>query len=480
MTITKHISIDKDCVDNMKLFVEKHNGNVSAAMREIIERAGKSSLPANSSAIDSSLFKWILNEIDGTLVSDTVLDEIIDPRLINSMSKLEDFLNRKFSELGWNIDLILKYNNEEHPSNVLIEIRGSHPKIKFIACILSQYLVKNSLDQAPLNIRSIVDLNDFIKVELSRSNKTEAQKSLIAFFGGMEEVMNTINTRPAFWKALINRHILSNYNMITVHRNYFEDVLAGKIPADEITIENLAKKPIKEIPLKEMLFLIKEAYEFSRVTDRVDIDKDTLVISHNYRTKEAIEKLKKSLIMLLEANGHLYDAKSTASMIVLMHRPDVGIKINEIVENLKTSRSSVDQELFMFMGFLKGLEDIPNIPVSLTTLGRRIGTSLMQEYEKENNINSWNLETFQKALQLIDSRLHRESEWKLDGKNLLYIIRKCNIATGGNTFDTYVCHTARETFKGALNYAFRNKAELEIKKLLSHGDNFCEVIIRIS
>jgi predicted hydrocarbon binding protein len=139
----------------------------------------------------------------------------------------------------------------------------------------------------------------------------------------------------------------------------------------------------------------------------------------------------------------------------------------------------VDQELVMFMTYLKGLKDIPDIPISFTALGRRIGRSLMLEYEKENNIEKWDLQNFHKALQIIDSRLHRVSEWKLEGNNLLYTIRKCNIVSEENTFDTYVCHTARETFKGALDYAFGNKAELKIKKLLSHRDNFCEVAIRI-
>jgi predicted hydrocarbon binding protein len=211
----------------------------------------------------------------------------------------------------------------------------------------------------------------------------------------------------------------------------------------------------------------------------VDVDKDTIALFHNFRTKEAVEKLKKSLVMLLEANGHLYSATSIANMIVLKHRPDVGIKINEIVDNLKMSSSTVDQELLLFMAFLTGIKDIPDIPLSLTALGRRFGASLMQEYESENRIKSWNLETFKKALEIIDSRLHRESEWKLEGNNLLYTIKKCNLATEGNTFDTYICHTARETFKGALNYAFGNKAELNINKLVSHGDNFCEVMIRI-
>jgi hypothetical protein len=317
MNVSRNIFIDDEHFRKMKSYLDKHNGNYGDAIKEMTARAKRCSPSTNSSAIDNSLFNWMLEQVEDILIPDHILDELIDPVLINSMSKLESYLNCKFSELDWGVVLSLKYDNDAVPYEILIEIRGFHPKTRFVACILSQYLVKNSIDQAPLKIKSIADLNDSIKVELARSNKTEAQKSLIAFFGGMEEVMNTINTRPAFWKALINRHILSNYNMVTVHRNYFEDMLAGKIPAGEITIENLAKEPIKKIPLKQMLYLMKDVYETSRVADRVDIDNDTVIMFHGYRTKEAIEKLKKSLIMLLEANGHLCDAKSTASMIVL-------------------------------------------------------------------------------------------------------------------------------------------------------------------
>jgi predicted hydrocarbon binding protein len=479
MIVTKHISLDKDCVDKMSPYVEKHQGNFSAAMREIIERAGKSSFPNNSSTIDSSLFKWMLNEIDGILLPDNTLDELIEPGLISSMVKLEEYLNYRFNELAWGIYISLKYDRNTAPSELLVEIRGISQRTKLAACLLSQFLIKNSLVDSPLEIRSVINTDDNIKVELSRSNKKDAQDSLIRFFGQNNEIVKSIKSRPAFWKAIVNRHIVSNYNMVTLHRNFFEDILAGKVPLGEITIENIAKRPIQDIPLREMLSLIKEVYETSRVVDAVEIEKDSIILFNNYRNKDAIEKLKKILVMLLEANGHLFEAKSTANMIVLTHRPDIGIKINEIVDNLKVSNTRLDNELIMFLEFLRELKTIPDIPLSLTSLGRRIGKSLMQVYEKENRVKNWDAKHFKRAFEIIDSKIHRESEWKLEGKDLVYIIKKCNIANEGGKFDTYLCHTGRETFRGALNYAFGNKAELDIKKLLTHKDQFCEVVIRI-
>jgi len=68
MIVTRHISLDNDCLAKMEPYVEKHKGNFSAAIREIIDRAGKNSELENISTIDDTLFKWMLNETDGLLV----------------------------------------------------------------------------------------------------------------------------------------------------------------------------------------------------------------------------------------------------------------------------------------------------------------------------------------------------------------------------------------------------------------------------
>lgn len=479
MSVSRHISIDDEYLEKMEPYMEKHNGNMGAALRDMICQAGKFNPCINSSAVDSSLFNWMLAEIDDLLVPDDVLDKIIEPKLVNSMASIEEHVNKRLIELEWRVKLSLECDNDAYPSQIILITRGSPRKTKFISSIMSQFLVSNSLDRSPLEIRSVGNFNECMKVELTRSSKTAAKESLIYFFGGMNEILKTVKNRPEFWIPVIRSHLESNYNMVTIHRNSFEDILANNIPVGETTIEYLAKKPLREIELTDLLVLIKEVYENSRIVDRIDIEKDTMIIYHDYRAGEAVDKIKKIILNILESNGHLYDGRSTANMIVLTHRPDIGIKINELISDLKTSNNRVDQELLMFVTFLKGLKEIPDIPLSLSILGRRLGRSIMQEYEKENNITNWNLESFKKAFEIIDSRLHRNSDWKIDGKNLHYSVRKCNLASNGNNVDPCICHTIRETFKGALGYAFGNKALLDVHKLLSQGDNYCEVVIRI-
>ena len=477
---TRHISLEKDYIKKIQPYVDRHNGNLSAAVREMIENAERSGLPKNTSAIDSHLLDWILDNIDGILIPDNVLDEIVGPMQIRSMKNFEDYVNNRLKEFEWGVDISLRYNDNISPSNVYIEIKGAYHKAKFAAHLLSQLLVKNYLERNPLEIKSVNYSSGYVNIELSRSDKKTAMNSVTTFFGGTDEIMGAIKNRPDFWKCLIHRHVVSNYHMITVHRNFFEDVLLGKTSMGEIMIENIAKRPIQDVPIKEMLSYIKNMYETSRIADRIDIGNEDITIFHSFRDIQAVEKIRKSLVSLLEASGHLYDARITSNTIVLRHRPDIGIKINDIVNNLRTSNSSFDQELIMFMTFIKGLKEIPDVPLYLTSLGRRIGKSLLQEYGKENNIKEWNLENFKNALETVDAKVHTRSEWKLDGNNLIYRIKKCSIAREGNTIDKCACHISREVFKGALNYAFGNNAELEVKKLLSHGDNYCEVVIKIN
>ncbi len=485
--ISRHISIEEDYVRKMEPYMEMHRGNINAAIKEVINRAEMCNR-LTMSTIDISLLNWMLKETEDILISDTVLDDLIDSRLKGAMGDfpigkssigtLEEYINNRFSNLGWDVKMTLESDSDTLPSDILVKIRGSPHKIRFIARLVSQYIIKNLLDTSPVAIRHVINPGEYIKIDMSKSTRKESLESLSTFFGKIGDTLKVVKSKQYFWRDIVREHHLTNYNMVTVHKNYFEDILAGSTPLGEIMIEVLAKRPIQEIPLEELLPLVKHVYETSRVVDKVEIDNKDLIFYHSYRTKEAIDKLKKIIVMLLDANGQVYDAKSSSNMIVLTYRPDVGMKINEIIDDLKMSNSPIDQELTVFTTFLSGLRDIPDMSVSFSILGRRIGKTLMQEYEKENNINNWNLEHFKNAIETIDSRLHRKSELKLEKGILKYIITKCSIATGEDKFNPYLCHTMRETFKGALNHVFGDKVELEFSKSLSRGDNLCEVIIR--
>ena len=128
-----------------------------------------------------------------------------------------------------------------------------------------------------------------------------------------------------FWKKIIEEHILSCYNMVTIHKNYFEDLLANNTPTGDTMIELTTRRAVQDIPIKELLLAIKDVYENSRIVDTVEIDDKDIILYHNYRNQEAVHKLKRIFVTLLENSGHLYDAKLTSNMIILKYRQDVNM-----------------------------------------------------------------------------------------------------------------------------------------------------------
>lgn len=476
--ISRHISIDEKYMNKMKPYIDKYNGNLGAALREMINKVEIYDNRANSLYL--SLFDWMLKEADGRIPPDNVIDEMIDPSLINSIERLREYINNRFDKLRWNVKIDIKSDTDKLPSYILVEIRGPFQKINVIASILSKYLIRHSSESAPLGIESVVSLNECIRVRLSIMDKNKSYESLFLYFGYKDKILKAVKDKPYFWKTIMEQHTYSSYNMVTIHRNYFEDLLSDNIPIGDIMLDILAKKPIQDIPLNELLLYIKDIYENSRIVDTIEIYNNDMIIYHGYRNPKSIEKLKKILTNLLENSGHLYDTKLTSNGIIFRYRPDIDMKISQIIDNLKMSKSGVDQELTMFMTFLNGLKDIPEISSSFVFLGKDIGRSLMQEYEKENNINhkDWDIEKFKNALQTIDQKFHRKSEWKIDNSDIYYIVKKCNIAKIDNKINPYICSAIREMFKGSLNYVFGDNARLDVRKFASNKDNFCEVILK--
>jgi len=172
-----------------------------------------------------------------------------------------------------------------------------------------------------------------------------------------------------------------------------------------------------------------------------------MIIFHNYRMKEAVDKLRKILLNLLNQTA-IFIGKSTANMIVLTHRPDIGVKINELIGYLKTSSNKFDQNYWYSLLFWNGLKDIPIFLFLFLFLEKGLVNPLCRNTKRRMTIKEWGLEAFKTAFEIIDSKLHRDSQWALDGKNLVYTVRKCSIARPEDDPNKCICHTIRETFIG--------------------------------
>jgi len=90
MVVRKHISIEKKYVEKVRPFLAKHDGNFSAAMREIIDLAVNPRIVMTHSdgvmLFDPPTADWLLRKTNCIIPEKEILYDIADPLLFNSVS----------------------------------------------------------------------------------------------------------------------------------------------------------------------------------------------------------------------------------------------------------------------------------------------------------------------------------------------------------------------------------------------------------
>ena len=414
MVIRKHISIERKYDDKIKPFLSKHDGNYSAAIREIIDIAvdGRVVLDHSESIMlfDSTIANMLLKKTIGIIPEKEILYEIADPTVFGSVSNTLEFFRKKFSELEWGIEFSINCDSDTTPTTAVLSLEnGNYPLMDLSARILSLYLAV----EKHLGIEKIDNRSRSVTLTLAlKASEEAAMQDLNRHLGFMQDLSSEIEARPDFWMGLVKKYRDSNYKTVAIHKNTFEELLAKKTPVGEIGIELRAKRPVKDIPHREYLNILKDVYETSRVAEHVDIEGDTVKVFHSYRNPRAINTLEKILLNQFKANGHTYTAKSTRNLIIFLHMPEIGIRISKLIENLTKSGSSFDKELITYLTFLNGVKDAPEVSESIRVLGYMMSQHIFREYEKEYDIPEWNLKTFQEAFSILDSKIGRVSEWR--------------------------------------------------------------------
>lgn len=483
MVIRKHISIEKKYEEKIKPFLIQHKGNFSAAIRDIIDQAVDKRMTFDHSdrvmLFDNSIANFFLIKTLGIIPDREILSEIADRSLFNSVSETVEFFNIKFNELDWKIEFSLDCDSDTVPTTGVLTIKGEdYLLLSLCAKIISLYLAVEKhlgIDHMQKSKTAIE-----LKYEL-RGSEEVASSDLIKHLGIMQDLFSEIEKKPAFWQAIVKKYRDSNYKTIALHKDTFEELLAKEIPVGEIGIELIAKRPIKDIPHREFLHILKEVYESSMVADNVDIEGDTVKVFHNYKNPNAVNTLEKILLNQFRANGHTYISKSTRNLIIFQHLDEKGIGISKIIEKLTRSDSSFDKEIFAFLTLLYNLEKSRDIHGSLGILGYSMSKRIFKEYEKEYNVHEWDIKTFQEAFSTLDSKIGRISDWqKLDDSTVCYRVKKCSLVQVSGEFDTDMCQLVRGLLKGAIEYAFEKDAEIEPIKQLTHGDKVCECHINFN
>lgn len=346
--IRKNVSLDETHLQKLQPLLEKHKGNLSAAVREAIdlvslclenhgtpeEMAEKLKKERKSSeteeqllkneesvAINQEMMKWLVTSCAGKLMDEDVVHSLINPYIITTFPELEEHLNCSSKRMGWKIEV--SGSRSEEPGNGLTTMdfiggdKDFRELLVEVVCIfLSRWM---NLDVEALHRKSnsvTIYLKSFVRHDLQK-----AAPGVRKHFGSKDLLYREVEKKPEFWVALADLYQKFNYNRVNLDKDLFESLVAGELPDITKYFEIKADRPLHEIPLSELLPLFKSLIMASQLVNDVEIStekgKEQMKIRHDYSDENVITKMIQLVSSVFEAGWHKFSLSSVFNLVVL-------------------------------------------------------------------------------------------------------------------------------------------------------------------
>jgi len=342
MIIRKNITLESNHIKKLETLLNKNEGNLSAAIRDavdladvVLQRYGNvekaisnittetKKLTERELSIDtgknvlvsSPIFQWMLKWTEGIPLDHEIMEELLDPLKINTISELDRHINVISRESGWNCEVSIFCMDDLNPETATVTITGDKELYRdFLAQLVIMFLVYNK----GLDIDVIHRRATSVRIDLKKHNGKE-RCAAIEHFGYLKDSVNEFASRKDFWKNLIEIYRSINYNMVSINKDQYEEILAGNMFVDKGIFESLSRQHISSIPHHEFLALLKKTHESMQIIEKIELFDNEINVYHNYKHEIAVQKLLDHYVSLLSANGHQYEGKYSTSLIVLSH-----------------------------------------------------------------------------------------------------------------------------------------------------------------
>lgn len=341
--IRKNVSMEDEYLQKLQPFLDKNNGNLSAAIRDAIELAdaalqGHESVEdaleyfiqdstkypeIRNSLIESGecilisqlSFRWLIENTDGILVDDELVSEIFNPYQIKSVSDLLEYLNTRSKNMGWEVEAYL--STWEDNTEVIVVENGDPSLRAYLAEAISIFLGRYLNFDVPFVHRKSNSIRIFLK---KHRFDTDVPPGIRKNFGTLDYTFKEIKSKPDFWTSLVERYRLQRYQRVNLNRDVFETFLSGEIPDITSFFEASAGKPIQEIPFYELFVICKKIVTVTQLANdverAVERGKVNLKIRHQFSEEIAIEKLIALFSKLFLTAGYEFEVRTVSNLII--------------------------------------------------------------------------------------------------------------------------------------------------------------------
>ncbi len=345
--IRKNVSLDETHLQKLQPLLEKHKGNLSAAIREVIDQVSpglekhgtpeetdeKLKKERKSSGAKEELFgseesvtmnqqmmKWLVRSCAGKLMDEDVVHGLINPYIITTFPELEEHLNRSSKRMGWKIKVSGPRSEESENGPTIMDFTGGDRDfrellVEAVCIFLSRWM---SLDVEALHRKSnsiTVYLKTFV-----RHDPEEAAPGVRKYFGSRDLLYRELEKKPQFWIVLAELYQKFNYKRVNLDKDLFKALIAGEVPDITKYFEIKADRSLREIPLSELLPLFKYLVMTSQLVNDVEIctekGKEQMKIRHDYSDEKVIAKMIQLFSSVFEAGWHNFSLSSVSELII--------------------------------------------------------------------------------------------------------------------------------------------------------------------
>jgi len=347
--VRKNISIDQCYVDKLQPFLEKNNGNLSAAIRDAIEISSRATegkkvvnaekyvnnvfqnTETRNKLIESdefillhrTMFEWFFKKTSGLLIDESTVYELINPYKFRKIPELIEYLNILNEKLGWKIKVSAECKGDAEPEMVTLTLSNGNPYFReHLAHGVALYLAK----QMKLDVLGLYSRSNVTKLYLKHFNYPDYEKVPEGFeehFGSMDGTFREIRKMPDFWRNLIHLYKQHNYQRISMHKKIFESLVSGSMPdvADIARdFEFLAGKPPDAFTLSEHIMIFKELYLTDNIGSDIEIStekgREYIKLIHEYSDEKVREYITQYYSNMLRALCYPFTVTSSPNLIL--------------------------------------------------------------------------------------------------------------------------------------------------------------------
>lgn len=207
--IRKNISLDKDDLKKIEPIIEKHKGNLSAAIREIIniadyvignfgdiESIKKVDKRESGFFVPKGIFNWLLIQTEGCLPDYEAIDRLTEQCDTENGTDLSCIMNL-CDELR--VDPKIEFD-QENPSSINIELHGGRLQTEYVAKIISCILAEKKYILSDVSKRAS---SIYLKLDKEGSYE-DIREKLLKHFGYRHTMMQEVLDKPVYWSNVIN------------------------------------------------------------------------------------------------------------------------------------------------------------------------------------------------------------------------------------------------------------------------------------